>query len=85
MATLIKSLTTIYANDILKAADFYGRLLNLEETYRFPLEGVAEHIEYRVGTTTLAISSPAACKRMGCRLPPQGTPLKLDSRPTCCW
>jgi catechol 2,3-dioxygenase-like lactoylglutathione lyase family enzyme len=68
MATFIKSLVTIYAQDILKAADFYGRLLGLEETYRFPSEGIAEHIEYRIGTTTLAISSPAGLQAHG--MPP---------------
>lgn len=68
MATFIKSLVTIYAADIERSAGFYGGLLGLEETYRFPAAGLAEHIEYAVGATTLAISSPAGLEAHG--MPP---------------
>ncbi len=77
MATFLKSLVTIYSQDIQQAADFYGRIMGLEETYRFPSEGIAEHIEYAVGTTTLAISSPAGLQAHG--MPPStpGHPFEL--------
>lgn len=65
MVTFLKSLVTIYTQDIAQAADFYGRILGLAETYRFPSEGIAEHIEYQVGATTLAISSPAGLQAHG--------------------
>lgn len=77
MATFIKSLVTMYAQDILRAADFYGRLLGLEETYRFPPEGIAEHIEYRIGTTTIAISSPAGLQAHGMPPATPGHPFEI--------
>jgi lactoylglutathione lyase len=77
MATFLKSLVTIYSQDIQTAADFYGRLLELEETYRFPREGAAEHIEYRVGTTTLAISSPAGLQAHGMPPATPGHPFEI--------
>ena len=36
MVEFIKSLVTIYAQDIERSADFYGRIMGFEETYRFP-------------------------------------------------
>lgn len=77
MAIFLKSLVTIYAHDIQQSADFYGRLLGLEETYRFPREGVAEHIEYRVGATTLAISSPAGLRAHGMPPATHGHPFEI--------
>lgn len=77
MATFLKSLVTIYSQDIQRAADFYGRLLGLEETYRFPREGPAEHIEYRVGTTTLGISSPAGLQAHGMPPATPGHPFEI--------
>jgi lactoylglutathione lyase len=77
MATFFKSLVTIYSQDIQNAAEFYGRLLGLEETYRFPTEGAAEHIEYGVGTTTLAISSPAGLQAHGMPPATSGHPFEI--------
>lgn len=59
MAQFLKALVTIYAQDIEQSAHFYGEILGLTESYRFPKTGDAEHIEYDVGSTTIAISSPA--------------------------
>ncbi|MFZ9857893.1 MAG: VOC family protein [Roseiflexaceae bacterium] len=59
MAHFLKALVTIYAHDIQRSAYFYGEVLGLAESYRFPATGDAEHIEYTVGATTVAISSPA--------------------------
>jgi catechol 2,3-dioxygenase-like lactoylglutathione lyase family enzyme len=77
MAIFIKSLVTLYTHDILKAADFYGRLLGFEETYRFPEQGIAEHIEYCVGTTTIAISSPAGLEAHGMPPATPGHPFEI--------
>ena len=68
MATFLKALTTVYSANIAKAIDFYGRLLGFEETYRFPYAGEPEHVEFRVGGTTLAVSSAAGLRSHG--LPP---------------
>ena len=77
MATFLKSLVTVYVQDIRKAADFYGGLLQLEECYRFPRQGLAEHIEYQVGTTTLAISSPTGLQAHGMPPATPGHPFEI--------
>jgi lactoylglutathione lyase len=59
MPTFLSAVTTIYSSDIAKAAEFYGRVLGFQETYRFPREGDPEHVEFRVGAGTIAVSSPA--------------------------
>lgn len=68
MVTFLTSLVNIYSADINRAVDFYGKTLGLEETYRFPYEGKPEHVEFRVGSTTIAVSSPAGLKAHG--MPP---------------
>ncbi len=77
MATFLKALVNIYSADIRRAADFYGRQLGLKETYRFPYEGEPEHIEFSVGGTTIAVSSPAGLRAHG--MPPStpGHPFEL--------
>jgi lactoylglutathione lyase len=72
MAQFLDSLVTVYSNDIAKAASFYGGLLGLQESYRFPREGEPEHIEYRIGSTTVAISSPAGLATHGMPEPTRG-------------
>jgi catechol 2,3-dioxygenase-like lactoylglutathione lyase family enzyme len=66
VAQFLKSLVTIYARDIAQAAHFYGEILGLVESYRYPASEPAQHIEYAVGNTTIAISSPPVCRRMAC-------------------
>ncbi len=68
MPTFLKALVTVYAGNLAKAVDFYGRVLGLEETYRFPGSGDPEHVEFRVGSTTIAVSSAAGLRAHG--LPP---------------
>lgn len=77
MATFLDALVTIYSADIRKAADFYGRVLGLKETYRFPYEGEPQHIEFQVGGTTIAVGSAAGLRAHG--LPPStpGHPFEL--------
>lgn len=77
MATFLKALVTIYTQDIEQAADFYGRILGLAETYRFPRAGIAEHIEYQVGTATLAVSSPAGLQAHGMPPATRGHPFEI--------
>ena len=77
MPTFVKSLVTIYTNDIAKSADFYGRVLGLEESYRFPKEGAVEHIEYSIGSTTLGISSPVGLVSHGMPPATPGHPFEI--------
>ena len=72
MARFLKALVNIYSADIERAAGFYGGVLGLEETYRFPASGVPEHIEYAVGGTTVAVSSPAGLASHGMPPPTPG-------------
>ncbi len=68
MITFLNALINIYSTDINKAIDFYGRVLGLEETYRFPYAGEPEHVEFRIGSSTIAVSSAAGLRSHG--LPP---------------
>ena len=78
MPTFFDSLVTVYSSDIARAAEFYGGVLGLTETYRFPYDGGApEHIEYRVGATTVAISSPEGLAAHGMPPPTPGHPFEI--------
>jgi lactoylglutathione lyase len=68
MVSYLKSLVTIYSSDIQRAVDFYGHILGLTETYRFPRQNEPEHVEFQIGGTTIAVSSPAGLVAHG--LPP---------------
>ena len=72
MATFIDSLVTVYSENIARAMDFYGSVLGLKETYRFPYEGEPEHVEFRIGETTIAVSSPAGLASHGMPAPTPG-------------
>ena len=61
----LKTLVTVYAQDIQRSANFYGGVLELTETYRFPTTGAPEHIEYALAGSTIAISSPAGLRAHG--------------------
>lgn len=78
MPTFFNSLVNIYSSDILRAVHFYGQVLGLEETYRFPYDGgEPEHVEFRVGTTTIAVSSPAGLASHGMPSPTPGHPFEI--------
>ena len=62
MPIILGALTTIYSADIAKASDFYGRVLGFQETYRFPRNGEPEHVEFRVGSATIAVSSASGLR-----------------------
>ena len=68
MPTILSAVLTIYCGDIAKGIDFYGRILGLTETYRFPRDGEPDHVEFRVGSATIAVSSAAGLHSHG--MPP---------------
>ena len=72
MPDFIKALVTVYSPDISRATRFYGGVLGLRETYRFPASGEPEHVEYAVGGMTLAVSSPAGLASHGMPSPTPG-------------
>ena len=72
MPIFTSSLVTIYSSDIARAVHFYGKILGLAETYRFPYQGEPEHVEFRVGSMTVAVSSPEGLASHGMPPPTPG-------------
>jgi lactoylglutathione lyase len=68
MISVRKSLLTIFARDIARSAEFYGKTLGLGETYRFPRDGAPLHVEFDAGGHTVAVSSDAGLASHG--MPP---------------
>ena len=68
MPTILSAVFTIYSADIAQGIAFYGRILGFPETYRFPRDGAPEHVEFRVGGATIAVSSAAGLQSHG--MPP---------------
>jgi lactoylglutathione lyase len=77
MPTFSDALITVYSPDIARGMHFYGKILGLQETYRFPYDGEPEHVEFRVGTTTVAVSSPAGLASHGMPPPTPGHPFEI--------
>lgn len=77
MALLKDGLVSIYSQNIEASIEFYMGILGMQETYRFPKEGAPEHVEFRAGATTVAVSSPAALVAHGMPEPSPGHPFQL--------
>jgi lactoylglutathione lyase len=80
MPTFTNALVTVYSLDISRAIHFYGKILGLPETYRFPYEGDPEHVEFRIGSMTVAVSSPAGLESHGMPPPSSGHPFEIGLR-----
>jgi lactoylglutathione lyase len=59
----VNGLVNLYTADIEAGIHFYGDLLDLEETFRTPKEGVPDHIEFRAGGFTVGLGTVEAAKR----------------------
>lgn len=72
-------LTVLYVADIERSLRLYRDAFGMTETYRFPGSGVPEHVEVRVGSTTLGLSNSAGLASHG--MPPlrrgEGQPFEL--------
>lgn len=77
MANFLNALVTIYSSNIVRAANFYGSVLGLEETYRFPKSGDPEHVEFRVGHATIAVSSASGLHAHGMPPATPGHPFEI--------
>jgi len=78
MPTFSNALVSVYSYDIARALHFYGTILGLEETFRFPYDGSEPlHVEFRVGSTTIAVSSPAGLESHGMPSPTPGHPFEI--------
>jgi lactoylglutathione lyase len=60
----VDALINLYTNDIEAGIRFYRDLLGLEETFRTPREGTPEHVEFRVGGSTIALGTVEAAKHV---------------------
>ena len=67
----------LYSADVERAAAFYRDLLGGTQTFRTPAEGLAEHVELRLGDVTIALSSRDAVARQGLPAPEAGHPMEL--------
>jgi lactoylglutathione lyase len=70
----------LYSGDVAKALAFWRDLLGFAETYRFPRTGEPEHVELRLGSMTVALTSAAGLVTH--RLPPasRGEPFEIAIR-----
>ena len=72
-------LTVLYVADIERSLRLYRDGFGMTETYRFPRSGIPEHVEVRVGTATLGLSTAAGLASHG--MPPlkrgDGQPFEL--------
>jgi lactoylglutathione lyase len=67
----------LYVADVERAVAFYRGLLGGRETFRYPAQGPAEHVELRLGDVTIALSGRAAVRGEGLPAPTRGNPLEL--------
>lgn len=77
MALINSGLVSIFAQNIGASVQFYGEILGLQQTYRFPREGEPEHVEFSAGTMTLAVSSSEGLASHGMPDPTPGHSFQL--------
>jgi lactoylglutathione lyase len=75
--TFTSIMPNLYAADIERTVAFYRDLLGSTQTFRYPAQGPAEHVELRLGDVTLALSSRDAVHGQGLPAPAPGNPLEL--------
>jgi len=68
------AMVNLYTHDIEAGLRFYRDLLGLEETFRTPLAGVPEHVEFQLNGFTLALGTVEAAKRVHSVDATPGTP-----------
>ncbi|HEY8456715.1 MAG TPA: VOC family protein [Actinopolymorphaceae bacterium] len=68
----------LYAADVDRTVAFYRDLLGFIESFRYPSDGPAEHVEVRVGDVVLGISAQDAVRAIeGLPEPTPGHPMEL--------
>ena len=77
MPTILKALVTVFARDMGVGVAFYRDVLGLQQTYRFPADGVPEHVEFNAGGVTLAVSSDIGLKMHGMPASSPGHPFEI--------
>lgn len=67
----------LYSADVERAVAFYRDQLGGTQTFRYPAEGSAQHVELRIGDVTIALSSLDAVQAEGLPAPTAGHPMEL--------
>jgi lactoylglutathione lyase len=67
----------LYTDDVDRSVAFYRDLLGGSQTFRYPADGSATHVELRIGAVTIAVSSKDALQEEGLGVPTAGHPLEL--------
>jgi lactoylglutathione lyase len=67
----------LYTADVDRAVAFYRDQLGGTQTFRYPPEGKAEHVELRVGDVTIALSSRHGIELEGLPMSTAGHPMEL--------
>jgi lactoylglutathione lyase len=70
-------MTNLYSADVDRLAAFYRDLLDGTQTFRYPADGPAEHVEVRIGDVTIAVSSGEVVQQDGLPAPTAGHPMEL--------
>jgi lactoylglutathione lyase len=73
-------LPNLYCADLAASLRFYGDLLGFTETFRYPREGTPQHVELRLGASTIALSTVEALTSYGLRPASRGEPFELAVR-----
>lgn len=84
MPELTHTLVTVFVTDMDRSEAFYGSILGLRQSYRFPRTGQAQHIEFKLGQSVLAISSPEGLKSHGMPPPSSGHPFEIGFKTENC-
>jgi len=67
-------MVNLYTRDIEAGIRFYRDLLGFAETFRTPLDGTPEHVEFKLDEFTLGLGSVEAAKRVHGVDPAPGSP-----------
>jgi len=68
------ALVNLYTRDIEAGIAFYRDLLGFKETFRTPLDGTPEHIEFQLNGFTLGLGTVEAARRVHGVEPSPGSP-----------
>jgi lactoylglutathione lyase len=75
--TFTSMMPNLYSADVRRATAFYRDQLGGTQTFQYPADGPAEHVELRLGDVTIALSSRDSAGGNGLPAPAPGQPLEL--------
>lgn len=77
--TFLSVMPHLYTADVDRAAAFYRDLLGGTQTFKYPAEGPAQHVELRIGDVTIALSGQDAVAAQGLPANSPGHPMELTA------